>query len=102
MRDMNSDDVLYTTMPLFWVGGMSFTLVAALHAGATLVFESLFDPPKTLELIERERVTQVLGWPHVARALADHPDFQTRDMSSLRSAGPRVRSCCRPTSKKKR
>ena len=88
MRDMNSDDVLYTTMPLFWVGGMSFTLIAALHAGATLVFENLFDPPKTLELIERERVTQVLGWPHVARALADHPDFQTRDVSSLRSAGP--------------
>ena len=88
MRDMNTDDVLYTTMPLFWVGGMSFTLVAALHAGATLVFESLFDPPKTLELIERERVTQVLGWPHVARALADHPDFKTRDVSSLRSAGP--------------
>jgi acyl-CoA synthetase (AMP-forming)/AMP-acid ligase II len=88
MRDINADDVLYTPMPLFWVGGMSFTLVAALHAGATLVFENQFDPPTTLELIERERVTQVLGWPHMAKALADHPDFQTRDMSSLRSAGP--------------
>jgi acyl-CoA synthetase (AMP-forming)/AMP-acid ligase II len=88
MRDMTSDDVLYTPMPLFWVGGMSFTLIAAMHAGATLVFENQFDPPKTLELIERERVTQVLGWPHMAKALADHPDFLTRDMSSLRSAGP--------------
>jgi acyl-CoA synthetase (AMP-forming)/AMP-acid ligase II len=65
---------------------MSFTLVAALHAGATLVFENQFDPPKTLELIERERITQVLGWPHMAKALADHPDFQTRDVSSLRTA----------------
>jgi acyl-CoA synthetase (AMP-forming)/AMP-acid ligase II len=74
-------------MPLFWVGGMSFTLVAAMHAGATLVFENQFDPPKTLELIERERITQVLGWPHMAQALANHPDFKTRDMSSIRSAG---------------
>ena len=86
MRDINSDDVLYTPMPLFWVGGMSFTLIAALHAGATLVFEHQFDPPRTLELVERERITQVLGWPHMAKALADHPDFRTRDMSSLRTA----------------
>jgi acyl-CoA synthetase (AMP-forming)/AMP-acid ligase II len=86
MRDINSEDVLYTPMPLFWVGGMSFTLVAALHAGATLVFEHQFDPPRTLALVERERITQVLGWPHMAKALADHPDFKTRDMSSLRTA----------------
>ncbi|HUR79049.1 MAG TPA: class I adenylate-forming enzyme family protein [Acidimicrobiales bacterium] len=85
MRDITSDDVLYTPMPLFWVGGMSFTLVAAMHAGATLVFENQFDPPRTLEVIERERVTQVLGWPHMAKALADHPDFKTRDLSSIRT-----------------
>jgi acyl-CoA synthetase (AMP-forming)/AMP-acid ligase II len=86
MRDITSDDVLYTPMPLFWVGGMSFTLVAALHAGATLVFENQFDPPNTLALIEKERITQVLGWPHMAKALADHPDFATRDLSSIRTA----------------
>ena len=85
IRDITSDDVLYTPMPLFWVGGMSFTLVAALHAGATLIFEEQFDPPKTLALIEKERITQVLGWPHMAKALADHPDFHTRDMSSVRT-----------------
>ncbi|MEY2424829.1 MAG: hypothetical protein QOI61_401 [Actinomycetota bacterium] len=86
-RDITSDDVLYTPMPLFWVGGFSFTLVAVMHAGATLIFEEQFDPPKTLALIEKERITQVLGWPHMAKALADHPDFHTRDMSSVRAAG---------------
>ena len=59
-RDLTSDDVLYTPMPLFWVGGLSFTLVAAVHAGATVVFEDHFEPGATLDLIERERVTQVL------------------------------------------
>lgn len=85
MRDLRSDDVLYTPMPLFWVGGFSFTLVAAMHAGATLVFEDQFEPGATLELIERERVTQVLGWPHMAKALADHPTFAERDVSSIRT-----------------
>jgi acyl-CoA synthetase (AMP-forming)/AMP-acid ligase II len=84
MRDLVEDDVLYTPMPLFWVGGFSFTLVAAMHAGATLVFEEQFEPGATLELIERERVTQVLGWPHMAKALIDHPTFKDRDLSSIR------------------
>jgi acyl-CoA synthetase (AMP-forming)/AMP-acid ligase II len=84
MRDLIEDDVLYTPMPLFWVGGFSFTLIAAMHAGATLVFEEQFEPGATLELIERERVTQVLGWPHMAKALIDHPTFKDRDLSSIR------------------
>jgi len=85
MRDLRSDDVLYTPMPLFWVGGFSFTLVGAMHAGATLVFEEQFEPGATLELIERERVTQVLGWPHMAKTLVDHPSFAERDLSSIRA-----------------
>ena len=83
-RDLASDDVCYTPMPLFWVGGLSWTLVAAMHAGATLVFEDRFEPGATLELIERERVTQVLGWPHMAKALMEHPSFGERDLSSVR------------------
>ncbi len=84
MRELGADDVVYTPMPLFWVGGFSFTLIAAMHAGATLVFEEQFEPGATLELIERERVTQVLGWPHMAKALVDHPTFPERDLSSIR------------------
>ncbi|UDY35037.1 class I adenylate-forming enzyme family protein [Dermatobacter hominis] len=85
MRDLRSDDVIYTPMPLFWVGGFSFTLVAAMHAGATLVFEEQFEPGATLALLERERVTQVLGWPHMAKALVDHPTYPDRDLSAVRA-----------------
>ena len=84
LRELDEDDVIYTPMPLFWVGGLSFTLIAAMHAGATLVFEEQFEPGATLDLVERERVTQVLGWPHVAKALADHPSFRDRDLSAMR------------------
>ena len=84
MRDLSADDVIYTNMPLFWVGGFSYTLVAAMHVGATLLFEQRFEPGTTLDMLERERVTQVLGWPHAAKALAEHPSYPDRDLSSLR------------------
>jgi acyl-CoA synthetase (AMP-forming)/AMP-acid ligase II len=71
-------------MPLFWVGGFSFTLIACMHAGASIVFQEQFEPGATLELIERERITQVMGWPHMSKALVDHPSFKERDLSSVR------------------
>lgn len=83
-RPLRDDDRVYTPMPLFWVGGLTFTLVRVLHAGATLVMEERFEPGATLQLLERERVTHVLGWPHMTAALAVHPDFTRRDLSSLR------------------
>ena len=83
-RDLEQGDVFYTPMPLFWVGGLSFTLIAALHVGATLVFEDRFEPGRTLELIERERVTHVMGWPHMTKELIDHPTFAERDLSAVR------------------
>ena len=84
-RDLRAGDVAYTPMPLFWVGGLSFTLLSCMHAGATAVFEERFDPPATLALIERERVTHVVGWPHMGKALVEDPTFADRDLSSVRS-----------------
>jgi acyl-CoA synthetase (AMP-forming)/AMP-acid ligase II len=86
-RELVAGDRVYTPMPLFWVGGLSYALVRSLHAGATLIFEERFDPGTTLALLERERVTHVLGWPHMGPALTGHPDFATRDLSSIRGGG---------------
>ena len=83
-RDLVATDVLYTPMPLFWVGGLSYTLVSAMHVGAAVVFEERFEPGATLELIERRRATHVIGWPHTAKALVEHPSFAQRDLSSIR------------------
>ena len=83
-RDLAASDVLYTPMPLFWVGGLSYTLVSVMHAGAAVLFEERFEPGATLELIERRRATHVIGWPHTAKALVEHPTFAERDLSSIR------------------
>ena len=82
-RDLEPGHRLYTPMPLFWIGGLSYTLVAAIHAGCTLVFEDRFEPGATLALIEQEQVTHVMGWPHMSKALIEHPDFAHRDLSSV-------------------
>jgi acyl-CoA synthetase (AMP-forming)/AMP-acid ligase II len=56
-----------------------------MHLGATLLCEDRFEPGETLALLERERATVVMGWPHFAKALAEHPSFPERDLSSIRT-----------------
>jgi acyl-CoA synthetase (AMP-forming)/AMP-acid ligase II len=85
MRDLLPEDRIYSPMPFFWVGGLVFTLVATMHAGARLYCQDAFEPGKTLDLIERERITQVAGWPHFGKAMASHPSFPRRDLSSIRT-----------------
>jgi acyl-CoA synthetase (AMP-forming)/AMP-acid ligase II len=78
------DDVMFTSMPFFWVGGLITGLHAVLHHGATLVTMPAFDPAEALELIELHRATLTLGWPQQGRTLAEHPDFGRRDLTSVR------------------
>jgi acyl-CoA synthetase (AMP-forming)/AMP-acid ligase II len=51
--------------------------------GGTVVFMHRWDPGRALELIERERVTNFSGVPTMSRELLSHPDWATRDTSSL-------------------
>ncbi len=45
-----------------------------------------FEPGAFLDLIERERITQVFGLPMMFRAALDHPSFAEPDLSTLRRA----------------
>jgi acyl-CoA synthetase (AMP-forming)/AMP-acid ligase II len=83
-RDLRAGDRIYSPMPFFWVGGFVFTLVSAMLSGATLICEETFEPGRTLDLLERERVTLVAGWPHYGKAMREHPSFGARDLSSIR------------------
>lgn len=78
-----NDDVMFTAMPFFWVGGLITGLHAVIHHGATLVTQPAFDPAEALELMERHRATITLGWPQQGKTLAEHPDFSARDLSSV-------------------
>jgi acyl-CoA synthetase (AMP-forming)/AMP-acid ligase II len=84
-RDVGADDVIWSPMPFFWVGGLVFSLLGGMHRGATMVVEEVFEPEQTLRFLERERVTIAAGWPHFGKALADHPTRKDRDLSALRA-----------------
>jgi acyl-CoA synthetase (AMP-forming)/AMP-acid ligase II len=84
-RDLRAEDRMFSPMPFFWVGGLVYTLMAAMHAGAFMLCEEAFEPGETLSLLERERATIVAGWPHYSKAMMEHPTFRSRDLSSIRS-----------------
>jgi acyl-CoA synthetase (AMP-forming)/AMP-acid ligase II len=84
-RDIEANDVIWSPMPFFWVGGLVFSFLGGMHRGATMVVERAFEPEATLRFLERERVTVAVGWPHFGKALADHPSRTERDLSALRS-----------------
>jgi len=84
-RDLRADDRIFSPMPFFWVGGLVYTLMAAMHVGAFMLCEEAFEPGETLSLLERERATVVAGWPHYSKAMMEHPTFRSRDLSSIRA-----------------
>lgn len=77
------DDVVFTPMPFFWVGGLTYTVLAAMHVGCSLLGSGATGSG-LLDVLERERVTYVTGWPHLMRALDSSPSFPSRDFSALR------------------
>ncbi|MEY2434531.1 MAG: hypothetical protein QOC92_4256 [Acidimicrobiaceae bacterium] len=81
---LTSQDRIYSPLPFFWVGGMTMVVLTALTSGAAAVVQERFEPGEALDLVERERVTQVACWPNAARAMADHPSFPERDLSTVR------------------
>jgi acyl-CoA synthetase (AMP-forming)/AMP-acid ligase II len=83
-RGLTNEDRIYSPMPFFWVGGLTMVLLAALVSGAAAVTQERFEPGDALDLIERERVTQVSCWPNAARQMADHPTFAARDLRWVR------------------
>lgn len=83
MPRLDEDDRYLAAGPLSHAATMPFWPVLA--AGGAVVIAPVFDPPRVLELIERERCTITLVVPTMIQMLLDHPDAKTRDCSSLRT-----------------
>ncbi len=77
-------DTTLTVLPLTHVGGIGLFTLPTLLAGGRVVMTRTFDPAETLRLIEEERITIFLGVPTIHTMLVQHPDFQSRDLGSLR------------------
>jgi fatty-acyl-CoA synthase len=65
---------------------MSMGSMGCVTKGAAMIFPGEgFEPGATLKAIEAERCTGVYGVPTMFVAMLDHPDFNTFDLSSLRT-----------------
>lgn len=84
IRRLTATDVLFCNSPFFWIGGFAFALLATVLAGSTLVCSNATDPGATLDLLEAEKPTVTNGFASGVAALARHPSFGQRDLSSLR------------------
>lgn len=74
-------------VPLFHVTGCNCCLHPVTAQGGRLILMYRWDAGVALELIERERPSTFTGVPTMARELINHPDFETRDTSSLSHLG---------------
>jgi steroid-24-oyl-CoA synthetase len=79
--------VFMAPTPLFHVTACNCLLHPCTLAGGRIVFTYKWDAARALELIEREQVSNFSGVPTMSRELLQHPDWATRDTSSLRGMG---------------
>jgi long-chain acyl-CoA synthetase len=75
--------VFMAPTPLFHVTACNCVLHPATASGATVVLMYKWDAGRALELIEREKVTNFSGVPTMGRELLMHPDWPSRDTSTL-------------------
>ena len=73
---------VWCALPMFWTAGLTTAMGATLAAGGTWVMQERFEPGHALRLMERERVIEPHTLTHQARALEEHPDWPTADLSS--------------------
>lgn len=86
---LTADDVVWHHFPLFFSAGCCNVLLGTLSHGAALILHPVFDAASAIDAIERHRATTWHLWPHVLKALLEHPDWVTRDHSSLhKGTGP--------------
>lgn len=83
---MVEGDRLGIPVPLYHCFGMVMGNLACITHGATMVYPGEgFDPTEVLEAVQEERCTILYGVPTMFIAALDHADFDSYDLSSLRS-----------------
>ncbi len=84
LADISPNDMVFGGLPLFHSFGQTVGMNAAVLSGAAMTLIPRFEPTKALEVLQRDKVTVMLGVPTMYVALLQHPDKDGYDLSSLR------------------
>ena len=82
---LRAGGVYVNPMPLFHTAGCVVGVLGPAQQLATLVCLLQFDAGLMLELLEAERGTHFLAVPTMLIAMMEHPEFATRDITSLQT-----------------
>ncbi len=77
--------VTLLSTPIFHIGAFATLITQTLIGGLVVFNEGRFDPAQVLALIEKEKVQRWGAVPTMAARLLEHPEFDSRDLSSLRA-----------------
>ena len=83
-QDMGADSRVQVAMPLFHVGGTSYSLIAW-SAGAPIHMMRMPDPAAALAMLEHEKITHTFYVPALMAAMTQVPGADQRDYSSLKA-----------------
>ncbi len=85
LYDNLDDDVrCWPANGFFWSGVFSMALGLTFSSGGALVLQPTFEAAEALELIQAEKVSLPLCWPHQWSRLAEASNWDEVDLSSLR------------------
>jgi long-chain acyl-CoA synthetase len=80
---IGEDTVSLVAMPLFHIGGSGWALCAMSRGGCSVILRDV-DPTLLLELVEREKITEMFLVPAVLMFLLATPTLESTNLSSLR------------------
>lgn len=78
-------DRLCIPVPFFHCFGCVLAVLACVPHGAAMVPVEIFNPEQVLKTIEAEKCTAVHGVPTMFIAELEHPNFESYDLSTLRT-----------------
>ncbi len=81
---LRQDDVTPIFTPMYHAGGLTVFLTPIFAVGGTVILHEHFDAVEVLETIQREQCTVALGVPTVFQLIAETPEFDTIDFTSVR------------------
>jgi fatty-acyl-CoA synthase len=83
------DDVrCWSANGFFWSGNFAQALGGTLSSGGSLVLQATFIADEALSLMQQEKVTLAVAWPHQWKQLEEAANFGSVNLSSLRYVGP--------------
>jgi len=77
----------WTANGFFWAGNFAMAVGTTFAAGGCLVLQRFFVPGEALRLMQKERVSLPLAWPHQWPQLVEDPAYRESDLSSLSYVG---------------